>query len=85
MWELHNLLKDSLKGDETEYLIDTVSNMLDRLSSHSFTSVMHLLYKKLDLSKANPVYVLTLFVRGLQANEYFNFSDFVKGLNHGRS
>jgi len=83
MWQLYSLLKNGLEGTEQEYLIDTVSSMLDKLSQHEFVSSMQLMYRDTDLTKLNPVQMVTMFISGLKKNELLYFSDFIKGLTNG--
>lgn len=81
MWTLYGLLKNGVVEDEKEYLIDSVSNMLDKLSQHEFVSSMLLLYKNVNLKEVNPVTLVTMFIAGLKKNNFFDFVDFVKELN----
>lgn len=80
MWELYNLLKDGI-GENNQYLIDEISGMLDKLTRQKFVLSLQLLYKDFSSENKNPIDVLMMFISGLQKNNFFQFVDFVKGLN----
>ena len=80
MWELYNLLKLRV-GDNNQYLIDEISGMLDKISPQNFRQSLRLLYRNFSEDELNPVQILTMFIRGLKTNEFFQFCDFVKALN----
>jgi len=81
MWRLYGFLQNGLVGNEKEYLIDTVSDMLDGMTRYQFSQSLQLLYPNLMFDEVNPVETLTLFIRGLKHNKVFLFADTVKGLN----
>ena len=85
MWELHLSLKDGLVGDEKEYLIDTVSSMLDKISKQDFIQALNMLYKDFSAQNKNPIQIIIMFISGLKKNDFFEFHAFVKGLTNGRS
>ncbi len=84
MWGLYRLLKNGI-GISQDYLIDTVFEMLDKISQEQFLESLWKMYPKIDFTKHNPVEMATMFVSGLKKNEFFSFVDLVKGLNRGNS
>jgi hypothetical protein len=83
MWELYNLLKDGV-GENHEYLIDDVFELMGKITSQKFILSLKLFYKDFAVENKSPVDVALLFVRGLKKNKFFEFVDFIKAFN-GRS
>ena len=83
MLELYNLLKDGV-GENNNYLVDEVFEMLEKITNQKFILSLQLLYKDFSSINKTPVEVALMFVKGLKTNNFFQFVDFVKALN-GRS
>lgn len=82
MWELYKTLKNGI-GNQQEYLVDEIFEILDHISQEQFLYALTLMYPKMLINEQNPVKMATLFLRGLKHNHFFMFVDLVKGLGHG--
>lgn len=82
MWELHRNIGSLV--EEKDLLIDTVSDLMGHLSSYQFSRSLTILYEQ-KWKEKNPVEIITLFIRGLKFNNFFEFNAFIKGLKNGRS
>ena len=61
-------------------MIDEVYMILDQIPRLNFLQSMQILYKGFLAEKYNPIEIVVLFIRGMKKNDFFTFSDFIKGL-----
>ena len=75
-----------LKGtvSDKEYLMDEVSDMLDKMSQDTFVKSLREIYPKYDATKFLPVEHLTNFIAGLKSTGFFEFVKFIEAIR-GRS
>lgn len=86
MYSLHSIhrlylvLKDSLPEKDSEFLIDEVDSMLDKMSVEKFLESLALMFPKKDFSKLPDVELLVWFIKGLKQSNFFEYANFVKGI-----
>lgn len=83
MWELHRTLQAGLVDNDQDLLVDTVSTMLDKISSNEFIQSLHILFK--NFSTKNPGEMIVMLIAGLKKNNFFEFSAQIKEIANGRS
>jgi hypothetical protein len=75
--ELYLLLRTSLPEPEKKYLLDEIDWILDRITNETLEKVLGLL----DI-KGNGLQVLTLLIRRLKENGFFEYVKFVQGMKN---
>ena len=76
MWELHKLIKSS--GNK-QYLIDEAIFILQNNHPADTKTALRLMYDTVSLD--NPLRYGLMLIKGLQANKFFEFQDFVEKLS----
>lgn len=86
--EIHSLylvLKDSLPEKEESYLIDEIQKMVGRMESGDvLLKALDIMYPKKKINQNNPLELLLLLIKGLKANEFFEYVQFINGIKRGR-
>ena len=78
--KLYLVLKSSLPEKDSEYLIDEVDRMLDKIEVEKFLESLAIMFPKKDFSKLPDVELLVWFIKGLKQSNFFEYANFVKGL-----
>lgn len=81
MWQLHNLIKDSLPDKEEEYLIHETIKIMERITPSDFKDSLRIMYGDDFHVNKNPAEFAVLFVKGIKNNNLFSFVSFIKSVN----
>ena len=86
MWKLYNLLKQGVSGKQKEYLIDELSDLLEKISQENYLKSLSLMYNdKIEYAKLLPIDSILLFVDGLNFNKFFDFCNVIQGISNDNS
>ena len=77
--QLYLLLKPCLPEKEEEFMIDEVDEILERVTPEILTDVLRVL--KVNMKNKQGIEVLTLLIKGLKHNSFFEYAHFVRGMN----
>lgn len=83
--ELYLLLKPFLPEQDEAFLIDQVEKIVQGISNEAFYGSLEILHPKKDFSQFSVFGLLSLLIEGLRANDFFEYANFVKGLNGKRT
>lgn len=84
--EIHRLylvLRHALPDKEEALLIDEIEKILQRAEPNTMMRCLEIMYSKKP-NKSDPFNLLLLFIKGLQINDFFEYSNFINGLKRGR-
>lgn len=81
MWQVYLYLKDGTPDPLLSSMMDNVQYMLQHLTSHRISLVLHIFYDlEHDQKIDDHLEFLALFIRGLRKNKYFEFVTYVRRL-----
>jgi hypothetical protein len=78
IWSVYKLVDKSLGNDLNYSFLDGVSKIIKKSSSIRFSSVLYTLGIK---PEKNGMKNVTLLIRGLRINNFFDFVKFIRKLN----
>lgn len=79
--ELYLLLKPYLSETANEFLVDEIEAVVSRMDREEvFMRSLEIMYGKTP--KGNPLELLLEFTRGIKANDFFTYVDFIRKLKH---
>lgn len=81
--ELYLVLQHALPKEDKELLVDETRYILQHARPGTLLSALKIMYRSLP-RKLNGITASTLFMRGLQENNFFSYVDFLRSLNARR-
>lgn len=83
--KLYLLLRDCLPEKDEVYLIDEIEVMVSRMRNGTILfRAIEIMYPRLEIEANNPLEILSLFVKGLKQNEFFEYVGFINGIKRGK-
>lgn len=80
--ELYLLLRPYLPETTNEFLIDEIEAVVSRIDREEvFIRSLEIMYDRKP--KGNPLDMLLQFTKGIKANDFFTYVDFIRKLKHG--
>lgn len=81
---LYKVLETSLPEKEEELLIDQIDEIVQRGDPDLMERCIAIMYPK-PPKETDPFSLLLLFIKGLQDNNFFEYTNFITGLKRGKS
>ena len=81
IWKVYNLLKPAVENREPEKVIlDEIFKIIELSSPENLLECMRIMYDN-RVRFESPMEFNILFMDGLNRNKFFDFCDFIRGLN----